>query len=103
MARSAGKIFAAGSLAGASRRFAQADAAAWAERAITRNRSDGGLGQNRWGIYRRAFGADCFARRRPVRTCASAGFTLRARTSFQDRHLAKIEAALRRESHSRYP
>src|SRR5205807_8972513 len=103
MARIAGKIFAAGSVAGTSRRFAQADTAAWAERAITRNRSDGGLGQNCGRFYRSAFGASCFARRNSLRARASTRVALRARASFKDRYPAKIEAALRRKNDPRHP
>src|ERR1700720_3630615 len=83
--------------------FAEINAAAWVERALARNRSDGGLGENRRRIHFSAFRAGGVTRRHSLRARAAASLALRARTSFEDRHLAETEAAVRRESHPRRP
>src|SRR6202023_681110 len=71
-------------------------------RTITRSGSSRGMEPNRWRIYRGALNAGSTARRNLIRPGSSAGFALRSRTSFQDRHLAQVEATLRRKNHSRY-
>src|SRR5437899_5316775 len=103
MARVAGEIFKARPVAGAGRCPAEINAAAWVERALARNRSDGGLGKNRRRIYFSAFRAGGVTRRHSLRARAATRVALRARTSFEDRHPAEIETALRRESDSRHP
>src|SRR5882762_2339180 len=101
MARLAGEILKTRPMANRVGCFAEVNAAAWAERAIARNRSAGSLEQNRRRLYRRAFGPSCFARWNSLCARAATGFALRIRAGVEDRDLAKIEATFRRQSHSR--
>src|SRR5712664_2854438 len=101
MARVAGEIFKARPVADAGRRFAEVDATAWTEGAFARNRSDGGLGEDCRRIHFSPFRASGVTGRNSLRARAPTGFALRTGAGFQDRHLAKVEAALRRESHQR--
>src|SRR5947207_10160265 len=95
MAQSSGKTVCARPMANHVGCFAKINAAPRVERAVARNRSDGGLEQNCRRLYRCAFGASRFARRNSLRPCFATRVALRTRAGFQDRHLAKIEATLR--------
>jgi len=56
-----------------------------------------------WSKIVGAFNAGSSTRRCALRPRTPAGFTLRARTGFKDRHLAKVKETLRRKSHPRHP
>src|ERR1051326_7124147 len=101
MARLAGEKNAKRPLAVACRADAQADAAPRASRALAGNRSNRRLVQNCWRIHRCALDSVRVTRRNALCPHPPAGFTLRTRASFKDRHPAKIKATLRRTNHSR--
>jgi len=86
-----------------SRGSSKADAAFVTSRALTRNRSNRRLVQDRRRIYRRAFGAGRFARRRPLCSGSPTRTSLRARANFEVRNTPEIEATLRRQNNSRHP
>src|SRR5207245_6916041 len=76
VARFAGKISSAGSMAASRRTVTEIDATAWAKGASARSGSDGGVGKNRGRIYRNALGTGRFARRHSLRARAPTGVAL---------------------------
>src|ERR1700680_4408491 len=102
MARSPRTQATRGSISIHHRRGAKDHAAARTTGAASRDRSDRGLGKDRWHFYRVAFSAGLFAGRHFVRPRFATDVALRARSSFQGRYPPKIEAALWSENDSRY-
>src|ERR1700730_4229413 len=100
MARFAGENFAAGSVGWASGCLAEVDAATRPERAVARNRSSRGLGQDRRRFHCHAFITSRLAGRRSLCARASTRLALRAGAGLEDRHPEKTKAALWRENHS---
>src|SRR3954466_16311445 len=103
MAGPSGKKAAAGSLAGAGRPLAEADATARIERAAPRKRSDRRLETNRRRLYCGALGAGEFARRCPFRSGSATGAALSVRANLERGNPTEAKAALRDENHSRNP
>src|ERR1051326_1867558 len=103
MARSTGKDSAARSMAGAGGSPAETDATPRTEGSFAGGRDYRGLVKDRRRFHRCALGPGGAARRRLVRSGASASFALRTRTSFPKRHSAKAETAIRRKNYPRRP
>ena len=81
----------------------EVDAVPRVTRAPARTGSGRSLIENRRRIYRRAFGAGRFARRRPLCSGSPTRTSLRARANFEVRNTPEIEATLRRQNNSRHP